>query len=228
MKPLWIVPAYRHAAELAEFLPKLRASGLPVLVVDDGNSPPLAPGGSAYLLRRERNGGKGAATLDGMRWALARGFTHGVQIDADGQHSIADALALLAAVRKTPDALGVGFPAYGADAPAARVRGRRVTRFFVWLETGLRGVDGLCGCRVYPLARMAEIAPLLRCRRMGFDVEALVRWAWKGWPIVRGDVRVEYRRNGLSNFRMVRDNLGFALLHARLCCLRLLGGGWKK
>ena len=38
------------------------------------------------LLTRARNGGKGAAVLDGLHAARAAGFTHAIQVDADSQH----------------------------------------------------------------------------------------------------------------------------------------------
>lgn len=223
MKPVWLVPLYRQARQFGDFLPRLLATGLPVLVIDDGNDPPCAfP--SVSVLRHGRNLGKGASVVDGFGWALANGFTHGIQIDADGQHNVEDALGLLKTAEGHPGALVSGFPQYDAAAPAARLRGRAVTRLFVRLETGLRHEDGLCGCRVYPLGRAADVGRELVSRRMGFDVEFLVRWAWRGWPVLSGPVRVSYAQGGVSNFRYFRDNVAFFGLHTRLCLARLAKG----
>lgn len=226
-RPLWVVPVYRHEAGVRRFVPELLATGLPVLVVDDGNEPPMASVEGAELLRLDRNGGKGAAVAAGARWAVGHGYTTVLQIDGDGQHCVADALALARVAETRPDALVTGFPVYDASAPKARSKGRGVTRFFLRLETGLKGEDGLCGCRAYPAERLVSLLPEIRTRRMGFDVEVIVRWAWAGWPLTQRPVRVTYPCDGVSNFRMVRDNVGFFLLHTRLCCgrlLRLIGG----
>lgn len=221
MRTLWLIPVYRHARPLAALLDRLAGSGCPVLVVDDGNDPPLKLPEGVDSIRFGRNRGKGAAVMAGLRWAAGRGFTHLVQIDADGQHDLEDARAMVETARSVPDALVTGFPVYDASAPSSRVSGRKVTRLFLWLETGRRDEDGLCGCRVYPVSRSLALLELVRERRMGFDVEFPVRWLWSGWPLVTRRVHVTYPAGGYSNFRMVRDNAAFFLLHARLCFLRL-------
>lgn len=222
VRPIWIVPCYRHAESLRAFLPKLVATGFPVLVVDDGNEPALDPFEGASLLRCETNGGKGAALVTGAQWAAEHGYTHLVQIDADGQHEVADAVAMIDAAKEAPEVFFSGFPVYDISAPKARTKGRWVTRFFLLLETGLRGEDGLCGCRVYPLESFLKVAQRVWTRRMGFDVEVIVKWVWSGYTIRQHNVRVRYPLDGISNFRMVRDNIGFFALHTRLCCQRLL------
>ena len=220
MKPFWMIPVYRHARQLPQLLARLENSGLPILVVDDGNEPPLALPPEIAGVRLPENQGKGASVCAGLRWGADHGFTHMVQIDADGQHDVGDALRLLDLAKENPEAFVTGFPTYDEHAPAARVSGRRVTHFFLWLEMGLKE-DGLCGCRVYPVRRSLAVARLTRERRMGFDVEFPVRWVWSGWPLLSSEVRVTYPADGFSNFRMVRDNLTFFRLHARLCFLRM-------
>ena len=221
-KPLWIVPVFRHTACVRTLVPRLRASGVPVLLIDDGNNPALGEVPGAEVLRLERNCGKGAAIVAGVRWAAAREFTAVAQIDADGQHNIEDALAMLRRAESLPETLLSGFPVYDASVPKARSKGREVTRFFLRLEMGLTGEDGLCGCRVYPLGPLMRVLPKVRSRRMGFDPEVIVRWVWQGFALEPYPVRVTYPVNGVSNFRMVRDNLSFVLLHTRLLTLRVL------
>lgn len=220
-RPLWVLPCYRHEARLRHFLPQVTATGIPVLVVDDGNEPPLAPLDGAEILRCTENGGKGAALIAGARRAAEAGYTHLVQIDADGQHAVDDALAMIEAARREPETFFAGFPAYDASVPAARLKGREVTRLFLRLETGRRGIDGLCGCRVYPLRQLLEVCDGVRSRRMGFDVEVVVKWIWKGYALKQLPVRVTYPQDGVSNFRMVRDNVGFFMLHTRLITCRI-------
>lgn len=221
-RPIWVLPCYRHEARLRLFLPQILKTGLPVLVVDDGNIPAIAPIEGVEIVRCETNSGKGAALIEGAKWAVSKGYTHLVQIDADGQHSVEDALAMIETSRTKPETLFSGFPIYDASVPKARLKGREVTRFFLLLETGIKRVDGLCGCRVYPLQHFLQVCEWVRARRMGFDVEVLVKWVWRGLPLKQQNVRVTYPQDGSSNFQMVRDNVGFFMLHARLCFLRVL------
>lgn len=221
-RPIWVIPCYRHEIALSAMLPKLRGYGFPILVVDDGNPIPLTPVQGVNILRCAKNQGKGGALIAGAEWAAQRGYTHLVQIDADGQHALADAYAMIQSAQAAPDTLFSGFPVYDASAPIARSKGRAITRFFLWLETGIKREDGLCGCRVYPLAAFLKVSRYVWSRRMGFDVEVIVKWAWQGYPIRQCNVHVTYPLDGHSNFHMVRDNLAFFALHTRLCCLRIL------
>ena len=51
---------------------------------------------------------------------------------------------------------------------------------------------------------------------MGFDIEILVRLYWAGVPVISEPVKVTYPEGGLSNFRMVHDNIEISALHTRL------------
>jgi len=87
---------------MASVLARLAPFGLPVIVVDDGSDAAtqlqLATLHDPQLsvLRLEHNQGKGAAVIHGLRAAAVRGFTHAVQIDADGQHQAEDLPLMLA------------------------------------------------------------------------------------------------------------------------------------
>src|SRR6185295_10928684 len=110
------------------------------------------------------------AVRTGLQRASERGFTHALQVDADGQHALDDATVLLDAARARPDALVLGAPRFDASAPRGRRIGRRITIFWTRLETGSRAIDDpMCGFRVYPVA--AALACGARGDRMDFDPE---------------------------------------------------------
>ena len=140
MKACALIPIYDHAATIEKVVAALPPD-LPVLVVDDGSAEPTraalrrveASRANAEIVRRERNGGKGAALKTGYRTARARGFTHAVQLDADGQHNAADVPRFVAAMRAHPDALVLGVPEFDASAPLARIYARQLSRGLVWL-----------------------------------------------------------------------------------------------
>jgi len=151
-----------------------------------------------------------------------------VQLDADGQHDPADVPKFLEAARRQPEALVLGRPVFGADSPAVRRYGRRLSQAFVWAVTGSFAIeDPLCGFRCFPLRRTIPMLGAVRLGdRMEFDPEIVVRLAWDGVPIVNVPTRVRYFHGGLSNFRMVRDNALIVRAYARLVRARLFGRRW--
>ncbi len=223
--PCAIVPTYKHVDALEGTLHALRRFDLPVIVVDDGNEGTIAErirsiclgieGVELYV--RHVNGGKGAAMLDGFRLAGRRGFSHVLQIDADGQHEIAKVPDLIACARNNPAAFVTGAPIFDETMPRARRIGRWLTHFWVMVNT-LTGhvVDAMCGFRVYPLASVLRVAEGSKMSlRMGFDIEIVVRMIWSGVEVKTVPVRVTYPDGNLSNFSG-RENLGISLMHARL------------
>lgn len=227
MKYCLIIPVYNHEQALPRVLAALKPFGLPCFLVDDGSSAQcrqvlqtLAREGSDWLtlLVRAENGGKGAAMLDGFQAALAAGFTHALQIDADGQHQAGDVARFLALSRQHPDALIAGQPLFGSDAPNSRRYGRLLTNVWVWINTlSLAIGDAMCGFRLYPLAaveRLCKTAAI--ARRMDFDIDIIVRLYWQGVPVINLPTRVDYPLDGVSHFRMGRDNVMIAKIHARL------------
>ncbi|CAA7626552.1 glycosyltransferase [Magnetospirillum sp. UT-4] len=225
-RPCAVIPSHDHWQALPEVVAALRRHGLPVLIIDDGSGPQAAaaiaalhdPESGVRVVRRPVNGGKGAAVMDGFRLAQDGGFTHVVQVDADGQHDPAALAALLAAARDNPAAMVSGRPAYDASAPLGRRLGRWITHFWVFIETlSLRIEDSMCGFRVYPLAAcLALMESDPPGTGMDFDTEIMVRLFWRGVAPVMVPVRVVYPPGNTSNFRMLRDNVRISLMHTRL------------
>jgi glycosyltransferase involved in cell wall biosynthesis len=222
--PCALIPIYNHKDTIVGTVQALRAHGLPVLIVDDGSDAATravldglaAPG--VQVLRLAHNSGKGRAIIAGMLAARDAGYTHALQIDADGQHDVADVPRFLAEGRACPDALVCGQPIYDDSVPRARLYGRYVTHVCVWLETlSFMLRDSMCGYRLYPLeATCAEIDRAPLPARMDFDTEAAVRLIWRGVPVRNLPTRVTYPENGLSHFHMLHDNLRISAMHTRL------------
>jgi glycosyltransferase involved in cell wall biosynthesis len=173
------------------------------------------------VLVRERNGGKGAAVLDGLREAQVRGFTHVLTMDADGQHAAAAIPEFMRLSQAQPGAMVLGVPVFAADAPRLRVVGRRVSNWWANLETLWQGVgDSLFGFRVYPIAPLLTVMQRTRwMRRFDFDPEAAVKLCWRGVPVINQPAPVAYFRReegGVSHFRYLRDNALLSFMHARL------------
>jgi glycosyltransferase involved in cell wall biosynthesis len=233
MKTCIVIPFYNHAGAIEHVLSTLKPLGLRCLIVDDGSdaeaqqvlSKIAMREGWVTVIRLPKNGGKGAAVIAGCDAALAAGFTHAMQIDADGQHDAADAPRLLDLAARNPGAMIGGVAVYDSTVPRSRRYGRYLTHACVWLNTlSFEIRDSMCGFRVYPLAPTCEICRRYRIgRHMDFDIEIMVRLHWSGVRIIAFPTRVTYPRDGVSHFKLVMDNIFITDMHVRL----LFGMLWR-
>jgi glycosyltransferase involved in cell wall biosynthesis len=170
------------------------------------------------VIHQEHNGGKGQAVISGFLSAYNKGYTHAIQIDADGQHNAHDIDRFLAEATAYPAALILGKPLFGPDVPLSRYLGRKISQWCVWVETLSWAIgDPLCGFRLYPLA--ATVALIKRTRvgaRMDFDPDIAVRLYWAGIEMRNIETRVSYPEGGMSHFRLFRDNVRISWMHTRL------------
>ena len=158
MKVCLVVPHYNHAQAFAQFLPKLASLNLPCLIVDDGsdqeNKDLLQKAIEetdiqSHVFFHHYNRGKGAAVLTALTHARALGYSHILQIDADGQHDINDVEKFIDMAKEHPESIISGHPQFDESAPKARLYGRKVTDFWVAIETlSFEIKDSLCGFRL--------------------------------------------------------------------------------
>ncbi|MDO5054173.1 glycosyltransferase family 2 protein [Pasteurella oralis] len=223
--PIVLIPHYNHSQTLVHVVERVRQFQLPILIVDDGSSKmhrsllsSLEKQDGIFVIYRAENGGKGAAVKTGLLEAFKQGFSHALQVDADGQHNLSDVEKMLTQSKLQPQALVCGRPIYGEDAPKARLYGRKITNFWIMVNTLSTDIhDGMCGFRIYPLATTIT---LLEQESIGdymdFDIDILVRLHWRKIPIVWIDTSVKYELNGTSHFRAWKDNWLISKMHARL------------
>ncbi|WP_341894761.1 glycosyltransferase [Ferrovibrio terrae] len=227
MKICAIIPSHNHWTALDGVLTPLLAAGLAIFIIDDGSAEPARsalatrhdPTRDVIVHRLAVNQGKGGAVLAGMALAREAGFTHALQVDADGQHDLGRLTDLLALARQYPQALVTGVPVYDNTIPLGRAIGRWITHVWVWIETlSFQIRDSMCGYRVYPLAAVWDLQADGETlgQRMDFDTEIMVRLFWRGTPVAQLPVRVTYPPGNTSNFDVVRDNLRISAMHARL------------
>ncbi len=217
---------FDHEHAVARVVTAVHAAGLPCLLVDDGSGPSCAgelirlaasvP--RTRLLRLPVNAGKGAAMLAGFVAAWQEGYSHALQVDADGQHALADIRSFIEAAAREPQALICGRPVFDRSMPAIRYYGRYLTHGLVWLNTLSWSIpDSMCGFRVYPLEAVTSLMGQEYIgRRMDFDVEIIVRLYWRAVPMRWLATAVTYPLDGVSHFRMFRDNARMVLLQVRL------------
>lgn len=222
-RPVALIPVYNHHKVICELLDELDAMNLPVVLVDDGSDAECAQAldvsaaehSGASLVRLARNGGKGAAVIAGLYTADNMGFTHALQIDADGQHDLSEVRAFLDLARENPQSLICGYPVYDQSVPASRLWGRKLTNFWVHINTGSKKLrDAMCGFRVYPIAQTLPILPSVKTRRMDFDPDIVVRLLWANVNVLNRAVGVTYPKDGISHFKAFSDNVRISRLHA--------------
>jgi glycosyltransferase involved in cell wall biosynthesis len=227
VKQGFLVPVYRHGRTACPIAEKLASMGLPVILVDDGNDDEnkallaecAAKTRGVELVRLEKNSGKGGAFIKGIEKAKELGLDHVLQIDADGQHDEEAASFFLEQAKKNEGRIVCALPIFDESAPKSRVIGRKISTFWAAIVT-LSGElkDTHCGFRVYPVDEAWRITrnPFLD-KRMGFDTEILVRLYWRNVLPVFFPIKVKYPEDGISNFRVVRDNIRISWVFTRLC-----------
>lgn len=233
---LVLIPTFNTGPRVLETVRAARVQWAPVWVVVDGSTD-----GTAELLRAEatkdaglevlvfeKNSGKGAAVLHGLREAQRRGFTHALTMDADGQHPAERIPEFMALSEAHPEAVLLGRPLFDESVPRERLHGRRISNFWANLETlGLGIEDSLFGFRVYPIAPLIRIMsrhPFMR--HFDFDPEAAVRLVWAGCVPLCPPAECRYfsrEEGGISHFHYFRTNVVLTWMHLRL----LIGFLWR-
>ena len=225
-KPCIIIPIYNHGETTKATLAKLQPYGIQCVLVNDASNDEctetLRHLAAQYdwilLVEHTKNKGKGGAVKTGFKAALQAGFSHGLQVDADGQHNLDDIAAFLTAAENNPDSIIAGAPIFDDSVPKLRKYARYLTHGLVWLNTlSLTIKDSMCGFRVYPLKAVIEVMDHFYLGdRMDFDVEVLVKSHWFGIAIMSKPTQVLYPEDGVSHFSLFRDNALISWMHIRL------------
>lgn len=226
MKYCIVIPNFNHTLFLDELINKLVQFDLPIIMVNDASNAQatelfreLAKKHQLLtVLEHQVNQGKGGAVQTGLHAAFKQGYSHALQVDADGQHNIDDVEKLIAESRRFPDALISGKPIYDESIPKSRYYARNITHFWVWIETlSFKIKDTMCGYRVYPLLATVGLLQQQKLgKRMDFDIEVMVRLFWKNIEFRFIDTAVEYPEHGVSHFRALEDNVLISWMHTRL------------
>ncbi|MFL6656469.1 MAG: glycosyltransferase family 2 protein [Massilia sp.] len=227
MKFCVLIPVYNHEHAIGAVLRAVQDQHVHCILVDDGSSPACAQEldrlaaaspQTVTLVRLAYNQGKGGAVIAGFERAVQDGYTHAVQVDADGQHHVPDVSRFIALARENPQAIIAGCPIYDASVPKLRLYARYLTHVWVWINTLSFAIrDSMCGFRVYPLAPAMDLLARHQLgRRMNFDTDILVRLYWDGVKVINLPTRVSYPTDGVSHFQAVHDNVLITRMHTRL------------
>jgi glycosyltransferase involved in cell wall biosynthesis len=222
-----VAPTYNNAGTLADVARRIAATGLPVIIVNDGSTDATAeilaaPPDGVTVIEHDRTRGKAAALRTGFERARELAFTHAVTVDTDGQLDPEQIPELVAAARRDPRALVIGArDDTRSDYPGRSRLGRRLSNWCLRLSCGATVTDSQCGFRVYPLA--VTVLPC-RSQHFGWETEIIARSVWAGHGIVNVPVRCRYFPAGerVSHLNPWRETLRAVGMHVRLTITRLL------
>lgn len=226
---LVLIPSYNTGSKVLETVAEALLHWAPVWVVvdgsDDGSGEDLEALAKTEkdlrVFRLARNKGKGSALLHGFDEAEAQGYTHILCMDSDGQHPANMIPEYMSVSMAMPERMVLGTPIFDSHAPRIRVNGRKISNFWVNVETLWDGIgDSLFGMRAYPVAPLVRIMENIRwARRYDFDAEISVRLSWRGVRPVNIPTPVKYltaEEGGVSHFKYGRDNALLTWMHIRL------------
>ncbi|MDD5410621.1 MAG: hypothetical protein PHF31_04280 [Methylobacter sp.] len=99
-----------------------------------------------------------------------------------------------------------------------KVYGLQFTNLWVWINTlSFAIADGMCGFRLYSLNAVDKLISTTAIgKRMDFDVDIVVRLYWQGVDAINMPTAVRYPYDGISHFKLWRDNVMISAVHARL------------
>ncbi len=226
--PCILIPVYRHGRACAEVVDSIVQYGIPIILVDDGNdaetknylSQIKEKHGDVEIVVRPKNGGKGAAFASGVIFAHEKGYSHILQLDADGQHDSTQIPFFVEKAKNSPSKMICGYPEYDETAPGHRKNAHAFANTWCMVCTwSNKIVDALCGFRIYPTEPTFKfVTKKMYDKRMGFDVEILIQLMWAGLDLEFYPVHVTYPSDGISNFHAFRDNVRISWVFTRLCC----------
>ena len=191
-----VVPLYNEAQVVREVIEDARRTFPHVVVVDDGSrddSAAQAEAAGAVVVRHPINLGQGAALQTGIRYVLERtDARYLITFDADGQHSVADAVAMVAAARRENLAIVLGSRFLKGPSPVGRLKRLVLATAAVVASrtTGMHLTDAHNGLRL--LRRDAAEQLNLRQNRMAHASEIIRQLGATGLPWREFPVHIAY------------------------------------
>ena len=214
-----IIPTYNNEKTLRRVLDGVLGYTTHIIVVNDGATDSTSEILKNYpqltVIDHAANAGKGTALANGFRKARELGYDHAITIDSDGQHFPSDIPAFLDAIRNEPETLFIGSRNMGqAGVPKKSSFGNKFSNFWFWFETGTKLEDTQSGYRAYPLHLIPK---RFFTTKFEFEIEVIVRSAWKGIPVKNIPVKVLYDPGErVSHFRPFRDFTRISILNTVL------------
>ncbi|RZF60134.1 DUF2062 domain-containing protein [Sphingobacterium corticibacterium] len=218
-----IIPTYNNEKTLTRVLDGVLQYTPHVILVNDGSTDTTPTILHQYpeieIITSTHNQGKGMALRKGIKRARDRHFDYAITIDSDGQHYPSDIPVFVDAIAKaTCPVLLIGSRNMSHDSvPRKSSFGNKFSNFWFWLETGVKLTDTQSGFRAYPLRAISQ---KFYTRKFEFEIEIIVRAAWRGVDVKNVPVGVLYDPDErVSHFRPFKDFTRISILNTVLVFL---------
>jgi glycosyltransferase involved in cell wall biosynthesis len=169
-----------------------------------------------FIIENKTNKGKGFSLKKGLRKAIDLGFEYAITIDSDGQHFPDDIPSFIQKCKEKPNHIIMGTRNMLQEGvPGKSSFGNKFSNFWFRIETFINLPDTQTGFRLYPLAHLKKMR--LYTNKFEFEIEIIVRSAWKNIGFVSLPVKVLYDKNErVSHFRPGRDFFRISVLNSIL------------
>lgn len=220
-----LIPTYNNQRTLAKVIDEVLLQVEDVIIVNDGSTDNTAATLKQYpqlvVISYDKNRGKGYALQKGFETARHLNFDYAITIDSDGQHYPDDIPVFIEALQKEArPVLLIGNRNMKQDGvPKKSSFGNRFSNFWFWFETGIRLKDTQSGFRAYPLK---VIPKKYFTPKFEFEIEIIVRTAWKGIAVKNIPIKVHYDLvDRVSHFRPFKDFFRISVLNTVLVLITL-------
>jgi len=226
MKYCVLLPTYNNEQTLKRVLNGILEISANVIVVNDGSTDNTQSilkefSDRITLIEYKENQGKGNALKLGLRKAIDLGFDYAITIDSDGQHYPSDIPLLVEKMEENPGNVVMGARDMAQEGiPGKSSFGNKFSNFWFWVETGIKLSDTQTGFRAYPLAHLDGMK--FYTPKFEFEIEVIVRLAWRNIKFSEAFVRVEYPEDRVSHFRPFEDFSRISVLNTVLVTLGLM------
>lgn len=227
LKACVIIPTYNNAATVAGVIEDVSLYTGHIIVINDGSTddtPQIIKNYPAVqYIGYTQNVGKGWALRKAFAYAAEKGYTYAITIDSDGQHFAKDLPGFIEKLPEHPHAIIIGARNMGqASVPGGSSFGNKFSNFWFKVETGITSPDTQSGFRLYPLEPLKKMRFVTR--KYEFEIEVLVRAAWKGVDVISVPVTVYYapKEERISHFRPFKDFFRISVLNTILVLIAFL------
>jgi glycosyltransferase involved in cell wall biosynthesis len=227
LKVCVIIPTYNNAATLAAVIEDVALYSNHIIVVNDGSTDNTVDIVRNYpavqFISYADNVGKGWALRKAFAFAMEKGYKYAIAIDSDGQHFAEDIPTFINKLAEEPNAIIIGARNMDqASVPGGSSFGNKFSNFWFKAETGITSPDTQSGYRLYPLQPLKNMRFITR--KYEFEIEVLVRAAWKGVQVVSVPVTVYYapKEERISHFRPYKDFFRISVLNTILVLIAFL------
>jgi len=221
-----LIPTYNNAKTLRRVIQGVLEYTSHIIVVNDGStdhtSSVLADYPSLEVITLPKNRGKGYALRQGFKKAYLTGYDNVITIDSDGQHYPSDLPVFVNTLKATEEpVLLIGSRNLKQNGvPVKSNFGNKFSNFWFWFETGIKLQDTQSGYRLYPLKCMPK---KYFTTKFEFEIEVIVRSAWKGIPVKNIPISVLYDPDErVSHFRPFTDFTRISILNTILVLITLI------